>query len=58
MSFDLLSQAAEKLCCTRDTIGIFHTGVDGNNAAGCSKASLGTTAADRGTGDANASGLR
>jgi hypothetical protein len=30
----------------RYIIGIVHIGVDGNNAAGCSKASLSTTAAD------------
>ena len=42
----------------RYIIGIVHIGVDGNNAAGGSKASLSTTAADRGTGEANASGLR
>ena len=56
-SFEPLSHAAEKHCYAGYIIGIFHIGVDGDKAAGCSKASLSTTAADRGTGEANASGL-
>ncbi len=43
-SFEPLSHAAEKHCLRTIIIGIFHIGVDGNKAAGCSKASLCTTA--------------
>ena len=51
MLLSLFRMLRKNTVYARYIIGIFHIGVDGNKAAGCSKASLSTTAADQGTGE-------